>query len=300
MKSLLLLFLGLFSIGGQKNWVGFIPQQEAVLQKKFNDNLTARSWMVLDLQSGQVLTAKDPNIAFAPASLTKIATALVALDYYDLDKVLEVKERYWVGRHMGLLRGERIKVIDLLFGLLVHSANDAAYNLASNYSGGVSAFVEKMNLWVKEKGLERTHFANFDGEEDENHYSTAADLAKLARIFLQNPLLAQIVDLEEKVVSDISGSHRHYLQTTNELLGQSGEIRGLKTGWTEQAGECFVGLFEIEESGQAHPVLTVVLGSNDRFGETLTLLNWAKESISWKDHSATHSLEIAGTKAVKL
>ncbi len=285
----------------KNKWISFSPVDEPLIKSDFSDSLTARSWLAVDLESGTFLGGKNTDVAFAPASLTKIVTALVALEHYQLDQVLEVKNEYRVGRHMGLVKGEKIKVIDLLFGLLIHSGNDAAYTLANNYPGGEKAFVERMNQWIEKKGFKRTHFVNFDGEEDENHFSTAADLVQLARLFWQNLLLRQMVGLEEKVVVGVEGRYEHRLQTTNELLDLTSEARGLKTGWTEQAGECFVGLFEIgnEDDEQSHLVVTVILGSEDRFRETLKILNWIKEDVAWKNYSETHSTEVAETKAVK-
>jgi len=285
----------------KKNWISFTPKSEPLVKSSFPKTLTARSWIVVDLESGSLLGGENMEVAFAPASLTKIVTALVVLEHYDLDQVLEVKEEYRVGRHMALVQGEKIKVIDLLSGLLIHSGNDAAYTLASNYPGGTKAFIARMNQWVREKGFSRTHFVNFDGEEDENHYSTALDLSQLGRIFWQESVLRQLVELGEKVVESTDGRYQHRLQTTNELLELAPEARGLKTGWTEQAGECFVGLFEIvdEENSQSHFVITVILGSEDRFGETLSILNWIKNSVSWQDHSAIHSIEVAETKPAK-
>ncbi|MBL7078423.1 D-alanyl-D-alanine carboxypeptidase [Candidatus Shapirobacteria bacterium] len=311
MKKWLLLsfiFVFLVTLGTQfyfssfkKEWINFTPVDEPLVEAKAVNSLTARSWLAVDLESGAFLGGKNIDIAFAPASLTKIVTALVAFEHYDLDRILVVGKEYRVGRHMGLVSGEKIKAVDLLSGLLIHSGNDAAYTLAGNYPGGEKAFVERMNQWVKERGFKRTHFVNFDGEEDENHYSTAADLAQLARLLWQNPVLRQMVGLEEKVVMSSDGRYEHRLQTTNELLDLAPEARGLKTGWTEQAGECFVGLFEIisQDDKQARFIITVVLGSEDRFGETLEILNWVKKGVIWKDHSATHSVEIAETKAVK-
>jgi len=289
----------------EKNWLKFSPVDEPLVGDLSVDQLTAHSWVVVDLASGSLLVGKNPNIAFPFASLTKIVTALVAYGHFDLDEVLVIDKPYWVGRHMGLVVGEKVKVIDLLAGLLIHSANDAAYALAENYPGGQKAFVLQMNNWVGKQGLERTHFVNFSGEKDSNHYSTAYDLAQLARIFWQTPIFRQLVELEEKVVYSVDGFREHRLQTTNELLKIAPEARGLKTGWTQQAGECFVGLFEIfpkdkQKSHSARQVVTVVLGSQNRFEETLKILDWVKNNVAWEDHSATHSIEIAGTKAKKL
>ena len=108
--------------------------------------------------------------------------------------------------------------------------------------------------------------------------------------------------LPQKTVWSVDGKISHQLETTNQLLPVLGENRGLKTGWTNQAKECFVGYFEIFSSpfSPGREILTVVLGSDDRFGETVKLLRWVKNNVVWRDYSENHSLEIAGTKATKL
>jgi len=282
-------------------WVEFFPVPKPKVEAKFEQKLSAKSWLVMDVKSGSVLEGKDFNLSLPPASLTKIVTALVALKHYSPDQVLLVTQEYPVGRTMGLKAGERLKVIDLLTGLLVHSANDAAYVLASNYPQGTKGFVKQMNLYVQQRGLRRTHFVNFDGEEDEGHYSTAYDLAQLARLLLQQPTARQLMQIRQKTVSDLAGKEEHLLETTNQLLEIVPEAKGLKTGWTQQAGECFVGYFEVLDKKQAlpHEVITVLLGSQDRFGETIRLLNWVKDKVVWEDYSPTHSIETAGTKPKK-
>ena len=259
--------------------------------------LSAKSFLVLDVDSGSLLVSDNENRALAPASLTKVITALVALDSYSLDEVLTVDFAYPVGRNMGLLPGEKIKVYDLLLGLMIHSANDAAYVLAKNHPQGIKGFIKAMNLKAKDLGFVRTHLVNFDGEEDDDHYTTAFELAQLSRFLIKNDFLSQIVQEREVVVSDISGKIQHKLETTNELLGVIPGAKGLKTGWTSQAGECFIGLFEIKDkNGREKTIMTVVLGSNDRFGETSKLVSWVKRNVFWQDYSESHSTETASTK----
>ncbi|MCD6225670.1 D-alanyl-D-alanine carboxypeptidase [bacterium] len=280
----------------------FTPSPRPLVKASFEESLSARSWLVMDVKSGTVLAGKNINVSFPPASLTKIATAIVALNHYSLDEVLTVDKEYPVGRTMGLQKGERIKVIDLLAGLLIHSANDAAYVLAAHFPGGEKAFVGEMNSLVQRMGLKRTVFENFDGEEAIRHYTTAFEIARLARRLLRFPIARELVILPQKTVWSVDGKISHQLETTNQLLPVLGENRGLKTGWTNQAKECFVGYFEIFSSpfSPGREILTVVLGSDDRFGETVKLLRWVKNNVVWRDYSENHSLEIAGTKATKL
>jgi len=252
--------------------------------------LVAQSAVVFDVDSGTVLFQKNFHLELHPASITKMATAIVALETYPLDEVIEVSRAYPVGRNMELQPGERISVKNLIYGLLVHSANDAAFVLAGQEENRIKNFINRMNNFVVQLGLENTHFINFDGEDDQNHYSTAFDLAHLARWALKNKIFVQAVQTREMEVADVQGKIIHYLETTNELLGVAPEVKGIKTGWTPKAGECFVGLIQLKD----HQLITVVLKSNDRFGETKKLIQWAKEAVSWQDYSV-HSTETAGT-----
>lgn len=254
-------------------------------------SLSAKSFLVIDFDSGKIIIANHPDLALPPASLTKLLTALVAVEYYQLDDVLEVDKEYRIGKNMGLVVGERIKVFDLLLGLLIHSANDAAYVLARNYPGGERAFIKRMNQKAREIGLRRSNFVNFDGEEDLGHYSTPWDLAQLARVFLKDPVFKGIVQMKRKTVFSADKRFVHQLENTNELLGKIWENKGVKTGWTQEAGECFIGYFEFD----GRRIITVVLKSKNRFEDTKTLFEWVKENVRWQDYSLIHSGEIAET-----
>ncbi len=239
--------------------------------------LSAKSYLVIDLDSGLVLTSKNPHLRLHPASITKMATAITVLESYPLDEVITVRQEYLIGKNMGLEVGERITVKNLIYGLLVHSANDAGFVLAGQSEEKINQFIERMNNFIQQLGLEDTHFVNFDGLEDVNHYSTSFDLAHLARFALKNKVFAQSIKIKQMKVSDINDQVVHHLETTNELLIQIPEVKGIKTGWTPQSGECFIGLIEINDKR----LITVILGSEDRFGETVELINWIKKSIDF-------------------
>lgn len=236
-------------------------------------NLTAKSFLVVEVDSGRVIGQKNPHFQLNPASITKVATAINALESYPLGEVMTVKQEYPIGKNMELQAGEKITVENLIYGLLVHSANDAAFVLAGQNDEEVDNFITRLNKFVRQFGLEDTHFVNFDGEDDQNHYSSAYDLAHLARFALNNKVFEQAVRKKEMVVTDVSGKIVHRLETTNELLDQVPEVKGIKTGWTPTAGECFLGLVEIDEN----EFITVILGSEDRFGETKLLIDWLKK-----------------------
>jgi len=244
----------------------------------FSPQLTARAACLVDFDSGLYLFEKNKDEILPPASLTKLMTALVVLDNFSLDQVIVVNQPENYGQIMGLKEGEFISVGRLLDALLIFSANDAAYTLADAYPGGRAAFIAEMNRRAKELGLRNTHFTNPNGRYDPNHFSTAADLAKLAMVAWRREEIRRIVAQKEKVVCDVSGEICHPLSSTNELLGFFPGTLGLKTGFTEEAGECFIGFFG--ENG--HLFLSVVLGSNDRFRDTQELVGWGIVNFSYQ------------------
>ncbi len=239
--------------------------------------LTAYSVLVLDRDSAVALYQKNARAKLLPASTVKIMTALVSLDHYQLEDVLTVNGVSWEGQDIGLEEGERLSVRALLYGLLVASANDAAQVLAKNYPGGEEAFVIEMNEKAEELNLRDTYFADPTGLS-EGSYTTTLDLAHLTSQALQNPVFSQMVATSQIVISDLSGQITHPLANINELLGQISGMKGVKTGWTEEAGECLVSLVEREGRG----IIVVVLRSGDRFGETAQLVAWAFANHSWE------------------
>lgn len=248
-------------------------------------SLTAKSVIVTDADSAVVLYQKDPDLKLLPASTTKMMTAIIALENYQLDKVLTVGETKVNGNKVKLLSGEKITVENLLYALLVGSANDAAQVLAENFPGGEEAFVSAMNKKALDLKLENTNFTNPMGLDDENHYSTARDLARLAITVIKNPLLARIVSTPEITITDVSGAAKHQLRNTNELIGKIEGVRGVKTGWTQNAGGCLVSWIEKAD----HKVVMVVLDSQDRFEETRSLIDWVFNNFEWKIIAPTNS-----------
>jgi len=253
------------------------------LNKSPFPKISAEGVIIIDLPSQVVLYEKNSQTRFPPASTTKIITSLVALDYYRLEEVLEVKKVITEGRTMGLVAGEKISVENLILGALIHSANDAAYVLAEGYPGGVPAFVVKMNEKVVSLGLTNTHFTNPVGFEDENQYTTAYDLAQICRIALENSLIKKITGTKLISVSDESYTLFHTLENVNLLLGKVPGVAGVKTGWTQQAGEVLSTVVKREK----HEILIVLLKSDNRFGETEALINWVFDNFEWVDLQPT-------------
>lgn len=271
---------GMVKVYSTPNLDPFIyPKSDGVLAPK----LSGRSIVVQDADSKTILYSKNPDLLLMPASITKVMTAIVALDYWsDLTTPIVVKnEDRAIGQTIELQTGESITLENILYGLLVHSGNDAALAVADNYPGGYSAFVEAMNNKASALHLDHTTFKNPSGVEQYGHLTTARDLAVLASYALKNPIIAKMANTKHVTVTDITGNIIHDLETTNELLGVIPGLKGLKTGWTSGAGECL--LSYVERDG--HNIIVVVLGSYDRFGETTALINWAYNHHDWVELS---------------
>lgn len=241
--------------------------------------VSAESYVITDLKSGSTLDSKNENKLLFPASTTKVMTALVVLDKFDLDDVMTVKTVITEGSKMNLVSGETLTVESLLYGALVHSANDAAFTLAENYPGGVDAFVVKMNEKADEIGLSDTHFTNPIGFDDPRHYTTSSDLTKLSVYALKNKIIDKISSTKSITVSDTTFTFFHKLDNVNQLLGKVAGISGLKTGYTENAGEILIST--VKKNG--HTVLFAVMKSKDRFGETVALIDWVFNNFTWQN-----------------
>lgn len=242
--------------------------------------LTAKSAIIVDVSSKVAIFTKEPHARLSPASTTKIMTALVALKNYELDDILTVSNLdSLIGRNMKLFEGEKISVESLLYGLLVHSANDAALTLASSYSSGIEEFIDSMNETANELGLFNTHFTDISGLDRPDHYSTVRDLAHLTAYAMEDSILARMVGVSGILVSDTSKKYWHKLETTNELIGKIPGLKGVKTGWTEKAGECLISYIERDNK----KIIVVLLGSQDRFGETKKLIEWVFANYNWQE-----------------
>jgi D-alanyl-D-alanine carboxypeptidase len=247
--------------------------------------LSAQGVLAVDLNSGITLYEKNPDAKLLPASTTKIITALVSLDTYKLDQVLTVGRGISVdGQKMGLYTGEQMKFEDLLYGLLVYSANDAAETLAQNYPGGYDTFITAMNQKATDLSMTNTHFDNPVGLDTNDQHSTAKDLIRASEVAMRNPTFSKIVGTKNIIVTDVTGKNSYSLQNVNELLGVVPGVLGVKTGWTENARENLVTYIERDDQdGASHKIMIALLGSQDRFGETKELINWIFGSYKWQE-----------------
>jgi serine-type D-Ala-D-Ala carboxypeptidase (penicillin-binding protein 5/6) len=234
----------------------------------------ARAAIVIDARDGTVMFAKHPDAERAIASTTKMMTALLALDQAKPSDVFTAPAYHAMPAEsrINLREGERMTVHDLLEALLLESANDAAETLAEGVSGSREAFVAEMNARARDLGLEHTSYANPIGLDEAGNYSSARDLASLARVLMRRPRFARIVDMPEAQLA--SGARPRVVDNRNDLISEYPWVSGVKTGYTANAGNVLVGA--ADGPGGAR-VISVVLGEPTeaaRNSETLALLRW--------------------------
>ncbi len=238
--------------------------------------VSAQGVYVVEAESLTPLFAKNEKKKLYPASTTKVLTALVALDLYSPDDIITVKNASSEGQIMNLREGERITVENLLYGLLVHSGNDAALAIAN--SQGYPSFIKQMNAKAKELHMENSVFYNPSGLDEYGQMSTPYDLTLAARELLKNPYLTKIVGTKEITISDVDYSIFHHLTNVNKLLGEIEGLGGLKTGYTEFAGENLISFYKHD----GHDFIIVVMKSEDRFTDTRTLVNWIVANVTFE------------------
>lgn len=232
---------------------------------------TGKAALAFDLNSGTMLYALNPDEKMYPASTTKIMTCLLALELCDLDEVVTVtadaiEEIDWTSSSAGLVDGEELTMEQLLYCLMVKSANDAACVIADHLGGSQEAFVEMMNERAKELGCTGTNFVNVHGLHDEEHYTTARDMAKIMCAALENEMFCTLFSTASYTVPATNLSEARELETTNYLMDPErkmydSRVIGGKTGFTTPAGRCLVCVSE----ANGMKLVTVVMGTTAQY-----------------------------------
>lgn len=250
-------------------------QQEEYLQP---GSMSGTSILAIDLETQAILYEENAMDRVPIASLTKLMTAAIILEENDPNDIVTVSENAanTTGSSMNLHAGEQISIRNLLYGLMIESGNDAALALAEHNAGSEVAFIEKMNRNAEKLGLEDTYYKNTNGLDSAGAYSSARDLAALSSHILQDESIREMVKQSSITVSSENGDE-HELVNTNILLGQMG-VKGFKTGKTPLAGEC---LITLADSPNGNEILTVVLGSANRFSDTKILIDWIYRAYVW-------------------
>jgi len=267
----------------------------------------SRRYIVYDRISKSMIIGKNEDVKSAMASTTKIMTTIVILEKADLNEKVTVSAKAGGtgGSRLGLKRGDKASVRDLLYGLMLRSGNDAAVALAEHVGGSVKEFAELMNEKAIELGLTNTHFVTPHGLDDANHYTTALELAKLTDYAMNNETFVKIVGTKSTTIY-INNQSRQ-INNTNELLGVLNGVVGVKTGFTNNAGRCLV----TETKRNNMDIITIVLGADtkkDRTKDSVNLIEYTfskykmynleeqiiKEFNKWKNINEKRILIIKG------
>lgn len=234
--------------------------------------IKASALYLVDLKSRRVLLEKNATRRLPPASLTKVMTALVAMEAASQEQVVRVDRRALVHRSsLKLHAGEQFLLRDLLTAMLVTSANDACEAIAWHIGGDADRFVTMMNERARTLGLKDTHFANACGFDAPGHYSTAADLATLTEQALRAPAISMMVRTVTRDIVSVDGARQVSLHSTNELLLDP-DVTGVKTGYTSKAGRCLIAsMFK-----DGHQLLLVGLNVIDRWEQATLLLRYGQ------------------------
>jgi len=260
-------------------------------------NLQARSYHLTDFHSGTVLASKDADLKLAPASMTKIMTALIVFrelnhGNLNLNDQVRISEKAWrtPGSRMFVEVNKFVTIDDLIHGMLVQSGNDATVALAEHIAGDESTFAQLMNQVAKDLGMKNSHFTNSSGLPDEQHYTTARDLSILTRaLIIESPELYKINSIKEYTFNGITQQNR------NKLLWRDSTVDGVKTGHTEDAGYCLVSS-AVRDNMR---LISVVMGTDSvsaRNDANQALLNYGyrfyKTHLLYKAHQSLTSARV--------
>lgn len=285
-KVLIVLTLTIFVLIGN---IGTFGTYVLANNTNSGPDINAESALLIDNKTNKVLYSKDMNRKMFPASTTKILTAILVLENHSLDEkvtasynaVMTIPSGYSTA---SIQIDEVLTVEQLLELLLVHSANDAANVLAEYTGGSIDSFVAMMNTKINELGLSDTHFTNPYGLQDNNHYTTAHDLAIIMQYCLKNDDFRKIAGQASCAIPSTNKSEPRKYSSTNELLiaGNSNYYPNLiagKTGYTSEAGECLVSAAYNDNL----ELVGVILNSNNRFKDTRSLYNYGYTNFSIKN-----------------
>lgn len=222
---------------------------------------------------GDVVWHKNADRRLAPASLTKLMTALLVGEQFAADARISVDTAAAneTGTRLGLHKGDTLQAKDLLAAALMFSANDACRALVDQASGDQARFVQRMNQRARLMGMGNTHFANACGHDEAGHFSSAHDLHLLAQAVMLNALLASLVAQAQVTVTTLDGTRRFRFSNTNALIGRYPGTIGVKTGTTPSTGKCLIALVRRGK----HTVMLVLLNGKDRWWDAADVLDIA-------------------------
>ena len=238
---------------------------------------SAKASILINADTGEVIYSQNQNEKLPMASTTKIMTALLLCEEGNMEKGITVTPQMVKveGTSMGLLGGDKVTYKALLYGMLLASGNDAANVTAYALGGTIDGFVNMMNQRAKELGLNNTHFETPSGLDGDEHYTTAEDLANLARVCMDNPLFKEAASTKAITLEYGNPPYRRTLTNHNKLLKIFEGAVGVKTGFTKKAGRCLVSCAERE----GKRVIAVTLKDPNDWEDHINLLNYGLEKV---------------------
>ena len=261
----------------------FIPNASVLADdtEAFDLKLTAQSAILIEASTGRVIWEKDADVRHYPASMTKMMTGILALEKLPpkADVVISPNAAATEDCPLEIAAGECLSADNIITGMLMESDNGAAVAIAEAVDGSVSQFVQRMNERAQAIGMSNTHFVNPNGLTEANHYSTARDMAKLARFAMNNKKFREIVSTKNQVIHwEVPARQQKLAENTNKLLANYNGMNGIKTGWTEAAGGC------LAASARRNGVELIAIvmqtpGPDDRFADARKLLDYGFKQV---------------------
>src|SRR4030042_6556532 len=271
---------------------GLVPQRK---KNYYNTKAFAHSSVVIDVDSGTILHYDNGRGKIPIASLTKMMTAVIVMEKIrNLDEQVTIDEEALMtdGTKVGcpqsgycinerLHEGEKATAKDLLMATLLNSANDAAVALGKHIAGSQKGFAELMNEKAKELNLGDSKFCNPSGLDEDDCYSSAYDLARIAAYSMRYELIWKIMKMPEVEIGSCDGKYSHILKNTDLLLGQMSNCIGGKTGFTYNAGKSLM-MAAVDPEKSKHKIIAVILNDNNRWEDMSKLISWTFENYAWK------------------
>ncbi len=255
----------------------YVPSVSAADVRGDAISVSAKAAILMDASEGTVLYSKNADSRLPMASTTKIMTALIALEYGNLDRSYVIPDAAVgiEGSSIYLVRGEKLTLRELIYALMLESANDAAQAIAIIIAGSVEAFADIMNSRAEELGLDNTHFTNPHGLDHEEHYTTAYDLARLASFALKNEAFEEIVSTNKKTIPFNNGEGTRVLVNHNKMLRTYDGAIGVKTGFTKRCGRCLVSAAQRD----GLTLVAVTLNAPDDWRDHTAMLDWGFDNF---------------------
>ncbi|MDL2225908.1 D-alanyl-D-alanine carboxypeptidase [Eubacteriales bacterium OttesenSCG-928-M02] len=265
---------------------------------------SANAACVLEVKTGRVLYEKNADAPMPMASTTKVLTAIIAIESGQLESIVACPDAASgvEGSSLYLKPGEQFTLLDLVYGLMLHSGNDAAEAIAIHLAGSVDGFCALMNEKARTIGCENSNFQNPHGLPSDNHYTTARDLAKISAYAMQNITFRQVVGTQYHEMYPQGEGEKRTLKNKNKLLWNYENATGIKTGFTKEAGRCLVAASQTDSLD----VVAVVLSSPDMWNDTMELMDeahatyWMTQQCEENQSLGTIPVEKGRTTQVEL